>query len=280
MTIHRKTMEKPPRPNSGEPDRYRLYGFQLLSSSGSPELGRRGFFALLMLFVVLVLGLPGHAQSPPMPVITGPPNVLVIVYQQPGGADQVDITYANTVPHAQASADIDALTQITGWPISSRSIKDAAAPLQNRSGAMTSVVFQVPGVVQDTTHTLPIEALARAFHSYKRLNAVFFVGPQFGFQGARSYADNDIKMVLDQHGTTYAYQVEILNPQFSRLPTASTPPIAPHRSPWGVLLGIFGVAALAGLIVYFLTARITPPSEPNSNERDTAADRLETTAKR
>ena len=238
--------------------------------------------ALTLCALSLAFVLPGHAQTPP--VISGPPDVLVIVYQQPGGADQVDITYAKTVPHAQAVQDIKALTQATGWPISPRSIKDAAAPMEGKFGPMTSIVFQAPGVVQDSSHTFPVETFARAFHTYKRLNVVFFVGPQFQFQGQRAYADNDIKVALDQHGTTYAYQIEIVNPNFGRLPLASTPAntqaAAGHGSPWRILLGILGLAALIGLAVYFLTSRLTPKTKPDKeaksdNTDDEAETRLE-----
>ncbi len=225
----------------------------------------------MLLCLALLFAAPGQAQTTPTPTISGPPDVLVLVYQQPGGLDQVDITYARLVPHAEASADIDTLTQISGWPISSRRIKDAAAPMQNRTGAMTSVTFQVPGVVQDSAHTLPIETLARAFRRYKRLNAVFFVGPQFQFQGARSYADNDIKVVLDQHDTAYAYQIEVLNQNFGRLPPVQAGAGGTaRRSPWGILLGIAGLAVLAGLVVYFLAVRLTQPKLNNPTQFDDA----------
>jgi len=234
-----------------------------------------------------MLAAPAYAQSPPPAAavsVAGPPEVLVLVYQQPGGQDQVNITYAHLVPHAQASADIDSLTQLSGWPISSRRIKDASAPLQNRTGAMTSVTFQVPGVVQDSAHTFPVEVLARAFQKYKRLNAVFFVGPQFQFQGARSYADTNIKVVLDQHDTTYAYKVEVLGRSFGRLPlTASAVGGPTHRPAWSVLLGIIGLAALAGLAAYFVAARLTPgqQSKPKFEETDAEADgRLEAGARK
>ncbi len=222
---------------------------------------------LILAVLMLALSLPGQAQtSAPSVTVSGPPDVLVIVYQQPGGADQVDITYARTVPHAQAMRDYQALTQAAGWPVSTHSIKDAAAPMHSRSGPMTSVVFQALGVVQDTTHTFPIQTFAQAFRAYKRINVVFFVGPQFQFQGARSYADTNIRMTLDQRGTAYVYAVEILNPSISSLPQlGAVPPPAGHRSSGLLLLGIFGVAALAGIAVYLLTARFTPKPPPEDD---------------
>lgn len=225
--------------------------------------------------VVFGLNAPGYAQAPMPPVIIGPPDVLVIVYQVPGGADQVGITYAHAVPAPQAAQDMQALAQVTGWPVGASRIKNAASPVKSRPGMMTSVVFQVPNVVQDSTHTLPVDVFARAFHNDRRVNVVFFVGPLFQFQGSRSYADKDIKMVLDQRGTTYTYLIEILNPRFGRLAPAALSPatgIGAHaRSPWGMFLIIFGTAAAAGLIVYFLMVRLSPPPGPKFVER-TAED--------
>ena len=218
--------------------------------------------------MTLALGLPGYAQTVQAPpVIAGPPDVLAIVYQQPGAADQVDITYAHTVPRAQALEDCRVLTQAAGWPVSTQVVKDAAAPMESRSGPMTSVVFQALGVVQPA-HPLPIGLFAQAFHHYRRLKVVFFTEPQFQFQGARLYADNNIKMALVQNGTSYTYDVEILNPNSAVPPLdASVPPGAGHHSPWAVFWVILGAAALAGLAVYFLTARLTPKAKT-----DTRAD--------
>ena len=231
----------------------------------------------MLAVLMLALSLPGQAQTPPAPVtVSGPPDVLVIVYQQPGGADQVDITYARTVPHAQAMQDYQALTQAAGWPVSTHRIEDAAAPMHSRSGPMTSIVFQALGVVQDATHTFPIQTFAQAFHAYKRINVVFFVGPQFQFQGPRSYADANIRMTLDQRGTAYVYAVEVLNPQMISLPPLGTaPPLTRHRSPGLLLLGIFGAAALAGLLVYFLTARLTPKALPEDDSASKSDSRIE-----
>ena len=144
-------------------------------------------FVLLTLCMAFAFSLPSHAQTAPAtaaPAIAGPPRVLILVYQQPGAADQVSITYDPKVSTTQAAADMDALTQATGWPISSRSITEAPSPLTNRPGAMTSVTFAVPGAVQDPTHTLPVEALARVFRRYKRLNAVFIVGAAVSVPGS------------------------------------------------------------------------------------------------
>lgn len=230
----------------------------------------------LLILALLAFSLPSHAQTAPTPAaptIAGPPRVLILVYQQPGAADQVSITYDPKVTPAQAAGDMDALTQATGWPISSRSITEAASPLTNRPAAMTSVTFAAPGVVQDSSHTFPVEALARVFGKYKRLNAVFIAGPQFGFQGTRSYADNDIKFVLDQHGTSYVYQIEVLNQSFSRLPLTqgSTRTAPPRKGAWAILCFILGAAVLAGFIVYLLMT-LLPQSQPKLNNTDAEAD--------
>lgn len=222
----------------------------------------------------------GQAQAPPGAASSSRPDILVLVYQQPGQADLVDITYAQTVPHAQAQRDLDALAQATGWAIGRGRVTDGSAPVQHRV-AMTSSVFTVPSVIQPETHSLPVEPFVTAFRSYKRLGLIFSVSPGFQFQGLRSYADDNVQIALEQHGTAYTYQIRILDPQFSRLnlprtqSTASTAGVegtAPRRaSPWVLFLGVLAAATAAGVLVYVLMARKTPPSPPPANT-DAPAD--------
>ncbi len=233
-----------------------------------------------MLCLILMCSLPGHAQNAVPPVIGGPPDVVAIVYQQPGAADQVDITYDPAVPQAQALADGRALAQAGGWPSSPLRVQEAAAPVKSQSGQMTSVTFQALGVVQDAAHTFPVDTFARAFHHYRRINLVFFVGPQFQFQGARSYADADIRMALDQHSTSYVYQIEVLHPNFGALPLSQAQTnlraSAGVRPQGKLILGvILGVALLAGLLVYWLASRLTPKEKQYYNSNATLEDKID-----
>ena len=208
----------------------------------------------------------GWAQTP-QPAISGQPDVLILVYQQPGRGDQVDITYAHTVPHAQVQKDLAALAATTGWPIGLGKVTDAAPPVQGKIGPMTSAAFTAPNVVQNETHTLPVEPFITTFRHYKRLNLIFSVSAGFQFQGLGSYADNNVRIILDQHGPAYTYQVEILNPNFEHLglPAAGLVPQAvPSRGlPWKPLLALAAVAVGLGVLVYLLLARgaRTAPSD-------------------
>lgn len=212
---------------------------------------------------------PGRAQTPPSTASSGRPDVLVLVYPQPGQADIVDITYAHTVPHAQAQRDLAALAQATGWAIGPSRVTDGAAPVGQKT-PMTSSVFTAPGVVQPETHALPVEPFVTAFRSYKRLALIFSVGPGFQFQGLRDYADNNVQVAMEQHATVFTYQIRVLNPQFTQLNLPRTEPtaaIAPRRAaPWVLFLGILAAATAAGVLVYVLMARKTPPSPPTNTE--------------
>lgn len=227
---------------------------------------RRGFIAAVGAMVVgtMALGVvsPGRAQGPPGAASTGRPDVLVLVYQQPGKGDLVDITYAHTVPHAQAQRDLDALAQATGWAIGRSHVTDGSVPVGQKT-PMTSSVFTAPGVVQPETHALPVEPFITALRPYKRLALIFSVGPEFQFQSPRDYADNNVQIALEQHGTAFTYQVRILNPQFARLNLPHpqvTASAAPRRaSPWLLFLGILAAAGAAGGLVYVLMVGKTPP---------------------
>ncbi len=226
---------------------------------------------------------PGRAQAPPNAALLGQPDVLVLVYQQPGQADLVDITYARTVPHAQAQRDLSALAQATGWAIGPSRVTDGSAPVQQKM-PMTSSVFTFPGVVQPETHAFPIEPFVTAFRPYKRLALIFSVGPGFQFQGLRDYADNNVQIAMEQRGSVFTYQIKVLNPQFTHLDLPRTQSAAGaavtatrRAAPWVLFLGVLAAAGAAGVLVYVLMARkALPPPGANTDalaEERTAEER-------
>ncbi len=217
--------------------------------------------ALILCLALCLVGEAARAQtSPPGAAISGPPDVLILIYQRPGLGDQVDVTYKRTVPHAQALADLSALAQATGWPIGASRITDAAPPTQGKSGLMTSSVFVVPGAIRDDTHTFPVEAFVTAFRSYRRIGLIFLVGAGFVFQGIGDYADNNLRISLDHRGSVFNYQIEVLNPGFGALDLPRSQPLAgtarPAHSPLALLAGVLAAAAAVGAGVYLLMARL------------------------
>ncbi len=236
------------------------------------------FAWILVWALALGWAAPGRAQTSAPAPPTGPPDVLAIIYQRPGMGDQVGITYASTVPHAQAQRDLDALAQASGWTPAEVKITDAPAPVQGKMGAMTGVSFIAPSVIHDETHAFPLEAFIRAFRSYKRLALVFFVSSSFQFQGLRQFADNNVQIAMEQHGSAYTYRIQIFNPQFDHLnlpPSGSagmTPGPVQRRSPLLLLLGLIGAAVVTGIVVYFVMARMTPPPDEAHLPSDEAAD--------
>lgn len=199
------------------------------------------------------------AQSPTPVTISGPPDVLILVYQQPGKNDKVDITYSHTLPHAQAQRDLAALASATRWPIGAGKVADGLPPVQNKIGPMTSSTFELPNLIRDDTHTLPVDPFITAFRAYKRLNLIFSVGPAFVFQGQGNYADNNVHYTLDQRGTMYTYQVQILNPNFEHLglPASGSAASATPKSGSRLksLLSLAFLAVGLGALVYLYLAR-------------------------
>lgn len=224
---------------------------------------RRGGMAAVMA-ATLAIGAagPGRAQTPPVAVPSGPPDVLLLVIPQSGRADAVNITYAHTVPHAQAQRDLDALARETGWVLSPGRVTDAPSPIKPGK-RMTSGVSTIAAGVLENSPELPVEQVLAAFRAYKRLALIFSVAPGYQFQGPRDHADNDVQIALQQRGALYTYQVRILNPQFTRLnlpePVGAAGSVPRRRSPWVLLLGILAAAGAAGVLVYALMSRNAPP---------------------
>ena len=221
--------------------------------------------ALALGAIALGSAMPGRTQATPEGASSGRPDVLILVYQQPGQADLVDITYAHVVTRAQAQRDLAALAQATGWVVGPGRITNGLAPVQQKM-AMTSTVLTIPGVIQNGSSLLPVGPIITAFRPYKRLALIFSVSPGFQFQGPRDYADNNVQITLEQHGTAYTYQARVLNPQFAQLNLPRSQAVVARRaSPWLLFLGVLGAAAAAGVLVYVLMTRKAPPPPPRTN---------------
>ena len=220
-----------------------------------------GFLLFLTLFFS-GLSVSSRAQS-----ASPAPDVLVLVVQRPGLGDQVDITYSGLVAHPQVQRDLDALRKATGWTQTGLKITDDRAPVQ-KVRYLTGATFTAPNIVQNETHALPIEAFITAFHLYKNLALIFLVDSSFQFQGWPQYADNNVRITLEQHGAAYTYRVAILNSHFEHLGLPGTAQAAAaaavtakrkaHVSPLLLLAGIVLAAAFAGLLVFIVVNRLTP----------------------
>ncbi len=231
-------------------------------------------FRALACFWLLLTLMPASAQTSVQTV--GPPDILLLVVQRPTGGDQLNLTYGTTVSHAQVTKDIIALARETGWALGTPTITDAQPPSSRYPvNAMTSVVVTTPQAVQPQTHSFPIDALASAFRSYRRIGIIFFTAPGFVFQGPREYADKNIKVTIaETSSTSYTCQIEILDPNFSslNLPLSQPAPGAARRpvSPTAALLLVLAAAAGTGLIVYLLMARLSrrpvPVEAPRTEE--------------
>jgi len=244
---------------------------------------KHGGFFLALWAMLIGLAMTGRAQVSPA-ASTGP-DVLVLVFQRPGLGDQVNITYNRLVAHAQVQQDLAALQNASGWSLDGLKISDGQAPVQ-KIKYLTGATFTSPNVVQNETHTLPVEAFVTAFRSYKNLALIFMVDSSFQFQGWRQYADNNVQITLNQHGSAYNYRVVLLNSQFGRLNlplTAQAAQVASVRrkgrvSPLLLLLGIALAAAAAGILVYIITYRLTPaPIKIESSPEAPTPEKEETT---
>ncbi len=244
--------------------------------------------ATICLCLWLLALVSAQAQTPaPLTVQTaGPPDVLLIVSQRPTGGDLLNLTYGKSVPHAQVTKDLAALAHETGWSLSAPSITDSVPEGKHLPGLplvkMTGAEFTTAQAVQPQTHSFPIDAIASAFRSYRRIAVVFFTAPGFVFQGPREYADNNIKVTILGGGTSYTCQIEILNPNFGalNLPLSQPAPGAAGRTPAPLtaLLLVLAAAAGTGLIVYLMTARLSqrpvPVEAPPIEEKTPVEERL------
>lgn len=206
------------------------------------------------------------AAAPPHATASQQPDVLVLVFTVPGGPDQVGLTYPGLVPHAQVIRDVHAIQTATGWNVSGVHIADLPPPIKKSKQKMTGVDFVVPSAVNPQARYLPIEPFVNSLRSYHHVTVTYLVGSEFGFEGLRHYADNHVKVALDQHGSTYTYQIFYHDGRFGHLnlpryqlantsgQVAQAAPSSRRVNPW--LIALVAVAAVgAGCIVYAVFTR-------------------------
>lgn len=214
-----------------------------------------------LLALSILAGSPAYAQLKGQ--APGQPDVLVLVLSVPGGADQVGLTYPGVVPHSVVQRDIKALKAATGWSTANIHITDKLPPVRQSLGKMTEADFTVSGAVAPETHYLPLEPIVQALRPYHHITLTYFVGPGFDFQGVRNYADRHVRIALEQHGTTFTYQIFMLDGHVEHLKLPRyelsggggriVQGDRPH-SPW--LFALVALAAVGtGCVVYAVLAR-------------------------
>ncbi|MBV9849868.1 MAG: hypothetical protein JO250_09370 [Armatimonadetes bacterium] len=224
---------------------------------------------LLLFLLALLLGdVPAAGAQSRLVALSGaPPDVLILVAATSSGQDQIDITYAGMIPHAQAQRDLAALRAATGWTLRRVRITDAPSSLARNRTKMTGVQCVAARVVRPQTHGLTVQPFVQAFRLYPSILLTYFVGQGFQFQGLHDYADNDVRITLDQHGGAYTYQILIRNPRLERLNLPYLQPAAsdvravrnesgvrPDSKRWLFALAA-ALALAAGCAVYALLSR-------------------------
>ena len=192
----------------------------------------------------------------------GPPDVLILVAPTVNGQDEIGITYAKTVPHAQARHDVAALQTAAGWALKHTKITDAPSPLAWDKAKMTGVECVASHVVRPSTRGLPVQPFVQAFRAYPHVILTYFVGEDFPFEGLHDYADDNVRITLERHGEAFTYQILIRNSRLDRLNLPYLQPAAidahapkpqPHPKVW--ILALAAVAALGSGAVYALLNR-------------------------
>ena len=185
-------------------------------------------------------------------------DVTVLVLATEEGPDQVAISYARVVDHAELATAVKSLSRQLGVTPGNLSLQEE--PVQRGSAERaTSAGFSAPGLVSGRSGELPVLAIARALPNWRHLQVAFLVGRGFAFHGPRDGEIAGYRIRLVGQDTAYQYDVErmdrgnLTQGEATRGPekTSSHGNAREATSLWGgiriALTGLSAVAAVAAI---------------------------------
>jgi hypothetical protein len=244
---------------------------------------KRGMKSIIgvMTAVFCLLGIASSAVAQQQPFT--PPEALIIV-QPTGNQAIVTVSYSGKVSHAAAKQAMERLAKLGRWKMSAPEISDVDMRTNQKFGAVknlgvqtgaTATISGAPLAVNGGFLLQPFVDTFRDLASYKLF---YWVGPQPGFQGLRSFDSPAISVELTQEGGPYRYTITNHTRQGAapQLPliqarTSTVASVAGGRPStggpaWSAVGPVIAIAVGSGLFV-FLVLRLLARARGRSRNR-------------
>lgn len=225
-------------------------------------------FIRAMVAVCAVHGIVG-----PMPTLAQqpftPPDALIIVQPTREHA-MITISFAGKVSHASAKDAITRLGKRGGWNVSALDVADVNMETSRQFwppshlGVQTGATAIISGAPLASKGGFFLQPFVEAFRDLKSYKILYWVAPQAGFQGLRSFDSPSVAVDLLQDGGPYRYSVVNHNHEgpVPRLPLTQADHNAMTNGPpaavgtgnhlWPTVAPVLAIAVGSGLAVFFM----------------------------
>lgn len=240
---------------------------------------RAAIFGIVML-ALLAGSRHARAQQP-----FTPPDALIIV-QPTGDRAAITISYAGKVAHPAAKEALAKLAKLGGWSLSGIDVSDVDMKTQSGPdfgpfaslGVQTGASGSISGAPLASQGGFLLQPFVEAFRGLKSYKLIYWVAPQNGFQGLRSFDSPEVSIDLIQEGGPYRYsivnhthqgpvpRIPLTQARVAAGPAQGTPTPARSSSPWAAVGPVLAISVGTGLAV-FLALRLYTRARTQSRNR-------------
>lgn len=237
--------------------------------------------ACALAIVCFLLGVASRtaAQQP-----FAPPDALIIV-QPTGDRAIVTISYSGKVSHAAAKSALAKLARLGHWKMSAPEINDVdmrTSPQFGPSetlGVQTGATATISGAPLASNGGFLLQPFAEAFRNLSSYKLFYWVGPQPGFQGLRSFDSPAISIELTQEGGPYRYTITnrthegavpplpLTQARTSSVATVTGGRPAPGGPAWPAVGSVIAIAISSGLFVFLALRLLSRMRGRSRNQR-------------
>lgn len=251
-----------------------------------------GIFSRFTLSVAAACLVGGVAPVAAQQAFT-PPDALIIV-QPMGNQAMVTVSYSGKVNHGVAKDALSRLAKLGGWKLSTPEISDVDMRTSPQFGSTAALGIQtgatalISGAPLAANGGFILQPYIEAFRNLSTYKLLYWVGPQSGFQGLRSFDSPAVAVELTQEGGPYRYtvtnhthqgpvpQLPLTQARTSTVASVANRRATPANHVWTAVAPVAAIAVGAGLVVFIVLRLFTRMRRGSRNrtsgERTTSRD--------
>jgi hypothetical protein len=198
-----------------------------------------------------------------------PPEALIIV-QPMGDHAIITLSYSGKVNHSTVRQAMEKLASIGRWTLTAPEVSDVDLRTSAQYGppaalgVQTGATANISGGPLAASGGFILQPFVEAFRGLSSYKLLYWVGPQRGFQGLRSFDSPSVTVYLTQEGGPYRYTITnhtnqgpapalpLTQARISTVAAVTPASPSPVNSAWRLVGPVIAIAIGSGLFVFLL----------------------------